>query len=50
LIEADYPWEDALKSDEEFRNRQSDIPDRVADSLAGQNILLDLDAIERHPR
>src|SRR6202007_338429 len=42
LIEVDHPWEDALKSDEEFRNRQSDIPDHVADSLAGQNMLVDL--------
>jgi poly[(R)-3-hydroxyalkanoate] polymerase subunit PhaC len=31
-----------LKSDDEFRNRQSDIPDHVADSLVGQNMLVDL--------
>jgi polyhydroxyalkanoate synthase subunit PhaC len=36
------PREDTLKSDEEFRSRQSDLPDLVADSLAGQNILVDL--------
>ena len=42
MIEADYRWEDALRSDEEFRNRQSDIPDHVVDSLAGQNMLADL--------
>lgn len=42
MIEADYRWEDALKSDEEVRNRQSEIPDHVADSLAGQNMLVDL--------
>jgi hypothetical protein len=42
LIEAGYPWEDMVKSVEEFRNRQSDIPDQVADSVAGQNILVDL--------
>jgi polyhydroxyalkanoate synthase subunit PhaC len=40
LIEADYRWEDMLKSNEELRNR--DIPDQVADSVAGQNILVDL--------
>ena len=42
MIEAGYPWEDMVKSVEEFRNRQSDIPDQVADSVAGQNILVDL--------
>jgi hypothetical protein len=43
LIEADYPWEDVLKSIDELRNRQDrDIPDHVADSVAGQNILVDL--------
>ena len=31
-----------MKSNEEFRNRQSDIPDHVADSVAGQNLLVDL--------
>jgi hypothetical protein len=36
-----------LKSDEEFRSRQSDLPDLVADSLAGQNILVDLRIRER---
>jgi Poly-beta-hydroxybutyrate polymerase (PhaC) N-terminus len=43
LIEADYRWEDMLKSNEEFRSRQSrDVPDQVADGVAGQNILVDL--------
>ena len=43
MIEAAYPWEDALKSIEELRNRQDrGTPDRVADSVAGQNILVDL--------
>jgi polyhydroxyalkanoate synthase len=43
LLEAGKPWEDVLKSVEEFRNRQDrDIPDHVADSGAGQNILVDL--------
>ena len=41
LIEAGYPWEDVLKSIEELRNRQTrDIPDHVAVSVAGQNILV----------
>ena len=31
-----------MKSNEEFRNRQSDIPDHIADSVAGQNLLVDL--------
>jgi hypothetical protein len=36
-------WQGALKSIEEFRGRQaSDIPDDVAESVAGQNILVDL--------
>jgi polyhydroxyalkanoate synthase len=43
LIEVDNPWEDAVKSAEEFGNRQDrDIPDQVADSVAGQNMLVDL--------
>jgi polyhydroxyalkanoate synthase subunit PhaC len=43
LIEVGYRWEDVLKSIEEFRNRQDrDIPDHVADSVAGQNLLVDL--------
>jgi polyhydroxyalkanoate synthase len=42
LDRADYLWEDVLKSNEEFRNRQSDVPDHVADSVAGQNLLVDL--------
>jgi polyhydroxyalkanoate synthase len=42
LIEADYPWEDVLKSVKDVRNRQDhDIPDHVADSVAGQAILVD---------
>jgi hypothetical protein len=36
-------WDGALKSIEEFRSRQaSDIPDDVAESVAGQNVLVDL--------
>ena len=31
-----------MKSDDEFRNQQSDVPDHIADSLAGQNMLVDL--------
>src|SRR5260221_6406551 len=40
---ANYPWEDVLKSVEDVRNRQgNEIPDQLADSGAGQNILVDL--------
>jgi len=43
LIEANYPWEDVLKSVEDIRNQQgNEIPDQIADSFAGQNILVDL--------
>jgi polyhydroxyalkanoate synthase len=42
LIGADYRWEDVVKSNKERRNQSRDIPDQVADSIAGQNILVDL--------
>jgi hypothetical protein len=43
LIEADYRWEGVLTSNDQLRNRQGrDMPDHVADSVAGQNILVDL--------
>jgi polyhydroxyalkanoate synthase len=42
-VSANYPLEDMLKSVEDVRNRQgSEIPDQIADSVAGQNILVDL--------
>src|SRR5258708_35542394 len=42
-VSANYPWEGVLKSVEDVRNRQgNEIPDQIADSVAGQNILADL--------
>jgi hypothetical protein len=42
-VSANHPWEDMLKSVEDVRNRQgNEIPDQIADSVAGQNILVNL--------